>query len=65
VIEPGSSGLSPPWSAYTYPILLPAAFIGAVFAIAAAALATLASPPQPLPAQTPAGAEPASPAPPH
>jgi hypothetical protein len=63
VIEPASSGLSPPWSAYTYPILLPAAFIGAVFAIVAAALATLASPPQPLPAQTPAGAAPASPRP--
>lgn len=44
VTAPASSWLSPPWSAYTYPILRPVALAGAVFAAVAAGLATVAPP---------------------
>ncbi len=44
VIDPASSWLSPPWGAYTFPILRPVTIVGAFFAILAAGLATVASP---------------------
>lgn len=46
VIDPASGWLSPPWGAYTFPILRPVAIVGAFFAILAAGLATVASPSQ-------------------
>jgi hypothetical protein len=44
VIGSGSTWATPPWNAYMYPMLRPAALIGMVFAIVAAGLATVASP---------------------
>jgi len=50
MVDPPSSWESPLWAAYMYPILRPLALSGIVFAIAAAGLATFASPGERAPA---------------
>ena len=44
VIGPGSTWASPPWAAYTYPVLRPLALLGMLFTVSAGGLSTLAAP---------------------